>query len=183
MFFGDFDNDGRADLFGANGHVYPQVDRIDIGTRYRQRCLIFRNLGRGNFSDVTAEAGAGINTPRAHRGAALGDFDNDGDLDIIMMDLDGGPVLLENRSQPKANYLRIKAPVGSRITLEAGGLKQTDEARASGGYQSASEQVAHFGLGDAPSVERLNVRFPNGKVRTLTNVKANQLVTIEMEAQ
>lgn len=183
MFFGDFDNDGWGDLFAVNGHVYPQVDRIDIGVRYRQRCLLFRNLGQGNFTDVTSEAGAGINTPRAHRGAALGDFDNDGDLDVVMMDLDGGPVLLENRSQSKANYLRVKAPVGSRITVETGSLKQTDEARASGGYQSASEQVAHFGLGIATSVDRLSVRFPSGKVRTLTGVKANQLLTIDKEAQ
>lgn len=183
IFFGDFDNDGWGDLFAANGHVYPQVDRIDIGARYRQRCLLFRNLGQGNFTDVTSETGAGINTPRAHRGAALGDFDNDGDLDIVMIDLDGGPALLENRSQPKANYLRVKAPIGSRITIETGSLKQTDEARASGSYQSASEQVAHFGLGSAPTVDRLVVRFPNGKVRTLTNVKANQLLTIDKEAQ
>jgi hypothetical protein len=180
MFFGDFDNDGWGDLFAANGHVYPQVDRIDIGTRYRQRCLIFRNLGQGRFADVTSEAGAGLDTPRAHRGAALGDYDNDGDLDLLIMDLDGGPVLLENRSQPQS-YLRVKAPVGSRIIIEAAALKQMDEVRASGSYQSASEQIVHFGLGATQIVDRLNVRFPNGQTRTLTRVKANQLLTINKE--
>ncbi len=179
MFFGDFDNDGWDDLFAANGHVYPQVDRLDAVARYRQRCLVFRNLGRGNFADVTAEAGAGVNTTRAHRGAALGDYDNDGDLDVLLLDLDGGPTLLENRSRSLSAYLRIKAPVGSRITVEAAGMKQLDEIRASGSYQSASEQVAHFGLGGASIVERVSVRFPNGKTRTLTNVKVNQLLTLE----
>ncbi|MCI0336209.1 MAG: CRTAC1 family protein [Acidobacteria bacterium] len=183
MFFGDFDNDGWSDLFAANGHVYPQVDRIDIGTRYKQRCLIYRNLGPAGFADVTSDAGVGINTPRAHRGAALGDYDNDGDLDILILDLDGNPVLLENRSQPQGNYLRVKAPVGSRITIIAAKLKQMDEVRASGSYQSASEQIAHFGLGNTQIIESLMVRFPNGKTKTLTDVKVNQLLTINQEVR
>ncbi|MGH9937432.1 MAG: ASPIC/UnbV domain-containing protein, partial [Blastocatellia bacterium] len=136
-------------------------------------------LGRGNFADVTAEAGAGVNTPRAHRGAAIGDFDNDGDLDALLADLDGGPTLLDNRSQPRGAYLRVKAPAGSRITVEAAGMKQSDETRASGSYQSASEQAAHFGLGGASIVERVSVRFPNGKARTLTSVKVNQSLTFD----
>ena len=179
MFFGDFDNDGWSDLFAVNGHVYPQVDRLDAGARYRQRCIVFRNLGRGNFADVTAEAGGSVNTPRAHRGAALGDYDNDGDLDVLLIDLDSGPTLLENHSPSHGSYLRVKAPIGSRITVEAAGMKQLDETRASGSYQSASEQVAHFGLGGATIVERVSVRFPNGETRTLTNVKVNQLITLE----
>ena len=183
MLFGDFDNDGWSDLFVANGHVYPQVDRVDLGLRYRQRCLLFRNLGRGSFAEVTAKAGSGLNTPRAHRGAASGDYDCDGDLDLLVMDLDGNAVLLENRSRRAGNYLRVKAPVGSRLTVEAAGLKQTDEVRASGSYQSASEEIAHFGLGDARIVDRLSVRFPTGKTRTLTGVKANQLLTLNQETQ
>jgi hypothetical protein len=178
MFFADFDNDGWGDLFAANGHVYPQVDQLEIGTRYRQRCLVFRNLGRGNFADVTGTAGPGVNTPRAYRGAALGDYDNDGDLDVLVMDLDNGPVLLKNSSRPRGSYLRITAPAGTRLTIEANGIKQVDEVRASGSYQSASEQVAHFGLGNSTVVERLFIRFPNGKTRTLTNVKANQSLTL-----
>jgi enediyne biosynthesis protein E4 len=179
MFFGDFDNDGWSDLFAANGHVYPQFDRLGAGASYRQRCLVFRNLGRGRFADVTDGAGAGVNTPRAHRGAALGDFDNDGDMDVLMMDLDGGPTLLENRSQQRGGYLRVKARVGSRVTVETAGMTQVDETRASGSYQSASEQVAHFGLGAAPIVERVSVRFPNGRSKSLTNVKVNQFITID----
>jgi hypothetical protein len=172
MFFGDFDNDGWLDLFAANGHVYPQVDHAELGTKYRQRCLLFRNLGRGSFADVTAEAG--LNTPRAHRGAALGDYDNDGDLDVLLMDLDGQPVLLENRSPARGHYLRVKAPAGTRVTIEAGSIKMLDEIRASGSYQSASEQVAHFGLGNLQTIERVTVRFTNGAMKTLTGVKADQ---------
>jgi hypothetical protein len=174
MFFGDFDNDGWLDLFAANGHVYPQVDRAELGTKYRQRCLLFRNLGRGSFADVTATAGASINTPRAHRGAALGDYDNDGDLDILLLDLDGQAVLLENRSPARGRYLRVKAPVGTRVTIEAGGLRMLDEIRASGSYQSASEQVAHFGLGEVQTIERVTARFTNGATKTFTGVKADQ---------
>ena len=181
MFFADFDNDGWLDLCASNGHVYPQVDQIDIGTKYRQRALVLRNTGQGTFAEVTAEAG--LTAPRAHRGAALGDYDNDGDLDVLLMDLDGQPVLLENRSAPTNNYLRVRAPISSRVRVESGEWKQMDEVRASGSYQSASEAVAHFGLGPRATVERVTVKFPDGQSRTLTNVKANQVLTIGANAK
>jgi hypothetical protein len=183
MFFGDFDNDGWPDLFAANGHVYPQVERLASGLRYRQRCLLFRNLGRGSFADVTAESGPALNQPRAHRGAAPGDYDNDGDLDALLLDLDSQPVLLENRSPAAGHWLRVKAPVGARVALEAAGLKMLDEVRASGSYQSAPEQAAHFGLGALTALERVSVRFPQGKTKTLRNVKANQTLILKPETQ
>lgn len=176
LFFGDFDNDGWLDLFGANGHVYPQVERVDIGTKYRQRCLLLRNLGNGSFAEV--DAGEAVRTPRAHRGAALGDYDNDGDLDLLLMDLDAQPILLENRS-PQKNWLRVKAPIGTRITLAAGKLQWVDEVRGSGSYQSASESIAHFGVGDVPTIDRIVARFTNGKTKTLTTTKVNQTITIK----
>jgi hypothetical protein len=179
MFFGDFDNDGWLDLFAANGHVYPQVDRAELGTKYKQRCLIFRNLGQRGFADMTAEAGVGVNTPRAHRGAALGDYDNDGDLDILLMDLDGQPALLENRSPARGHFLRVKAPVGSRVTIEAGSIKMLDEIRASGSYQSASEQIAHFGLGSLQTLDRVTVRGVNGVTKVFTGVKADQTLEVK----
>ncbi len=178
MFFADFDNDGWPDLFAANGHVYPQVDRVDIGTKYKQRALLFRNTGKGGFNEIDD---AGLQAARAHRGGALGDYDNDGDLDLLLMDLDGQPVLLENRSAAKGQWLRVRAPVGTRITLEAGGVKWIDEVRASGSYQSASEPVAHFGLGSVTTLDRLTARFTTGKTKTLTGVKANQTLTIKGE--
>jgi hypothetical protein len=183
MFFGDFDNDGWPDLFAANGHVYPQVERLGSNLRYQQRCLLFRNLGQGSFADVTAEAGPALNQPRAHRGAAQGDYDNDGDLDVLLLDLDGQPVLLENRSPAVGHWLRVKAPVGARVTLAAAGLKLLDEVRASGSYQSASEQTAHFGLGNVTTVERVQVRFAQGKTKTLRNVKADQTLVVKPETQ
>ncbi|MGH9841820.1 MAG: CRTAC1 family protein [Blastocatellia bacterium] len=179
-FLADFDNDGWRDLFAANGHVYPQVDRLDIGTRYRQRCLLFRNLRDGTFADITA--GSGLATPRAHRGAALGDYDRDGDLDLLLSDLDGGPVLLENRTAA-GNYLRVRAPIGAKVTVEIGKLKQVDEVRASGGYLSASEPIAHFGLGDAQTVDRLSVRFADRQTKSWTRVKSNQVFTADSKGK
>ncbi len=181
MFFADFDNDGWPDLFAANGHVYPQVDRIDLGTKYRQRALVFRNTGKGGFTDVSAEAG--LQAPRAHRGGALGDYDRDGDLDLLLMDLDGQPVLLENRSASSGHWLRVRAAVGTRITLEAGGATWTDEVRASGSYQSGSEPVAHFGLGAVATIDRLTARFTTGRTEILRAVKADQLLTIKNEVR
>jgi hypothetical protein len=178
-FLADFDNDGWKDLFIANGHVYPQVDVMDVGTRYRQTCLLFRNLHNGKFQNVTTEAGKGIHTPRAHRGTALGDYDNDGDLDLLVMDIDGGPLLLENRTSSPGNYLRVKAPVGTRVTIEADGLRLLDEVRASGSYLAASEPVAHFGLGKVSLVDELQLRMPDGKTKILKNVAANQILSVD----
>ena len=106
----------------------------------------------------------------------MGDFDGDGDQDVLVMDLDGGPVLYENRSAGQGSYLRVKAPIGSRITIEAGSLRLIDEVRASGSYQSASEQVAHFGLGSVQSVDRVTVRFPDGKTKMFNGIKVNQTI-------
>jgi hypothetical protein len=97
------------------------------------------------------------------------------------MDLDRAPVLLENRSRPKGNYLRVKAPVGARVMVEASAVSQIDEVRASGSYLSASEPIAHFGLGNAGSVDRVIVRFSNGKTKSLAGVKSNQTITVWQE--
>jgi len=175
-FFADFDNDGWKDLFVANGHVYPQVDSVDIGTQYRQPCLLFRNLGNAKFANVTPLAGSALTEPRAYRGAALGDFDNDGDLDVLVMDLDGGPHLWENRVPGATSFVRVKAPVGSKVTIETEAGTQMDEIRASGSYQSACEPVAHFGLGRMERVGRLTVRFPNGRTRVFESVKSREVL-------
>ncbi len=174
VFLADFDNDGWPDIFGANGHVYPQVDRVAIGTSYRQRSLLFKNNGRGEFSQITG----GLTEARSHRGAALGDYDNDGDLDLLLMDLDGQPILLQNRTPAIGNYLRVQAPTGSLVKLEAGDLRLVDEVRASGSYQSSSEPVAHFGLGGLKTVERVSVRLPGGKMVMRAGVATNQVLKI-----
>jgi hypothetical protein len=131
--------------------------------------VLYRNNGDGTFTDVTSQAGVG--DARWSSSSGWADYDGDGLLD-------GGPVLLENRTQLQGTYLRVKAPVGARITVEAGGMRQVDEVRASGSHQSASEQVAHFGLGGASVVERIIIRFTNGKTRTMTKVEVNQSLTL-----
>lgn len=169
-------------MFAVNGHVYPQADRIS-GLQYQQPCLLFQNLRNGEFADITARAGAALTIRRSHRGAALGDYDNDGDQDLLLMDIDDGPVLLENRTAGQGNFLRIKAPVGSRIIVESGGHRQIDEIRASGSYLSASEQVAHFGLGAASLADRVTVRLAGGKTLVRENVRANQTLVIPANVQ
>lgn len=174
-FFADLDNEGWKDLFAVNGHVYPQVDRIP-GMSYRQPCLLLRNRGDGTFEEITTRAGEALGVLRSSRGAALGDFDNDGLLDILLMDIDRGPVLLRNKTRNPGNYIRVKAPVGSRITVTAGGSDRVDEIRASGSYLSASEQVAHFGVGEARFVDEIVIRFPDGRQERRGRTQVNQTI-------
>ena len=171
----DLDNDGWLDLLGVNGHVYPQVDRVGIGTGYRQPALLLRG-GPGGLSDVTAMAGSGLTTRRSHRGLALGDYDNDGDLDLLLMDLDGQPVLLENRTEGRGHHLRVRAPIGARIELEVDGIRRVAEIQAAGSYQSASESIAHFGLGSARMVSRVQIILPGHPIQELRDLPVDRVL-------
>ena len=177
ILFADFDQDGWLDLVGVNGHVYPQVDRLTIGTSYRQAGLLWQGDGKGGFVEATASAGVGLTTARSHRGMALGDVDRDGAPDLLLSDLDGQPILLLNRTSGRGRYLRVRAPLGSRVEVWAGGLRQVEEVRSSGSYLSASEQVAHFGMGERERAERVWVTLPGGRSKEWTNVRTDQTIT------
>ena len=186
-FFFDFDNDGLLDLFAVNGHVYPQVDAAKIGIGYAQAKLLYRNLGNGGFEDVTAQSGSALSLKRASRGAAYGDLDNDGDLDIVVNDLDGPPMLLRNvngDASGKWTILRLSGPapntfaLGARVKLFAGGRVQIREIRSGGSYLSQSDLRLHFGLGTSRMVDSIEVRWPDGKVSRLVNVPANKEISI-----
>jgi len=178
--FFDFDNDGWIDLFVANGHAYPQRDR------YRQRKLLHRNNHDGTFSEVAAQSGSALMEERASRGTAFGDIDNDGDVDIVVNDLDSAPQLLRNDGGNKNNWIIVKTigtksnrnGIGARVKVVSGDLTQVDEVRSGGSYISQNDLKLHFGLEKHTSVN-LQVRWPSSAVDTLTNVPVNRVVTVK----
>ena len=195
--FADFDNDGDLDLAVANGHIYPQIDRHPevIGT-YRQRNLLLENRsirdaatprapGEALFRDATTEAGPGFGVERAHRGLAVGDFDNDGRLDLLITALDEPPALLRNEGAA-GSWLTIVCeapggsaiPIGTRVTVVAGGRTLSRDIAAGDSYASSHDPRAHFGLGMAEMADEVQVRWPDGTRTLRKNVRARQFLTI-----
>lgn len=185
-FFFDYDNDGWQDIFVANGHVFPQADQLH-GTSvaaYRQRNLLFRNLGNGRFVEVGQEMG--MKSLEVSRGAAFADLDNDGALDIVVNNLDGHPSLLWNRNTPDHHYLSLKlvgkrsirSGIGARVRVRVGDQWQMQEVHSGGSYLSQSDLRLHFGLGKAKSAEEVEIRWPDGKMSYLKNVVADQVLPV-----
>ena len=172
----DFDNDGWLDLFEVNGHVYPEVDTRSAGSSYRQRAIVFHNLRNGKFAPMNI-----LDEVYAGRGAAVGDFDNDGAPDILINSIDGGPVLLKTKSTSGA-WLDVwvrRKPIGARIYVRAGDLIQMREITSSSGYLSSSSRWAHFGLAALDHADEVKIVWPGGKRKSLKNVRANQRLVIE----
>jgi enediyne biosynthesis protein E4 len=182
--FFDADNDGWLDLFQANGHVYPQVDSIPGGPSYRQPLQLFRNNRDGTFEDVSR---ALSNIPaESRRGAAFGDINNDGNIDIVMVNVGAPPTLLLNQS--KNNNHRVlfkligtksnKMAIGARVTVKAGKLTQFSEVRAGGSYLSSNDPRLHFGLGAEAAMTEVEIRWPSGRVEVMNNIPADFIYTI-----
>ena len=186
--FLDLDLDGFLDLVMARGHVYPEVDAHQIGT-YRQPTQIFRNLRNGKFDDVSASAGSGPQELHSSRGLAAGDFNNDGQMDLLIANLDEQPSLLQNQ-RITGSWLMLKlkgthcnrSAIGARVVLKAGALRMTREVKSGGSYQSQNDLRLHFGLGSARTAEQIQIRWPCGKMQTIRNVNSNQILTIEEKA-
>jgi len=185
--FFDYDHDGWLDLFVVNGHVYPQIEGAFPGGQYRQRKLVYRNLGNGAFADVSNALGEALRERRASRGAAFGDYDEDGDVDVVVNDLDGPPMLLRNDGGAQAgNWIKLQLAgtksnrnaVGAKVELKAGGLTQIDEVHAGDSYISHSDWRLHFGLGKAATVDEITIRWPSGKTEKLTKVAVNRVMKI-----
>jgi enediyne biosynthesis protein E4 len=185
--FFDFDHDGWADMFMANGHVYSQLAGRALHLTYRQSKLLYRNLGNGRFADVSSTSGAAIGEANLGRGCAFGDFDNDGDIDIIINNLDGPPTLLRNDGGNRRSWLAVKcigtksnrSAIGARVTLACGDRRQIDEVMSGSSYYSQHDLRLHFGLNDATKVDRLDVAWPSGGTETFRDVPANRLVVIQ----
>lgn len=184
--FYDFNNDGLKDLFVANGHIYPQVDRYGLKITYRQQNKLYLNTGQPKLWQVSNQAGPGLQIVKSSRGAVFADFNNDGNIDIAVAELDEAPSLLMNQGVAGNRWIQIKlagnqsnrAGVGARITITCGGLKQTREVKAGGSFASSNDPRAHFGLGRATRVDEVTVRWPSGKVTRMTGVKTDQIVVI-----
>ena len=185
--FFDYDNDGWPDILAVNGHVYPQMENASVGTTYRQRMLLFHNERDGKFREVAAESGAALMTPRASRGVAFGDLDNDGFIDVVVNNLDGKPTILKNDGGSHNNWVTIKLigggknrdAIGARVKVVSGELTQWDEVHAGGGYLSADDLRLHYGLQRKTKVDLVEVHWPDGKLETVGNVPANNFLVIE----
>ena len=190
--FFDFDNDGWPDLFMVNGHVYPQVDTLDVGARYREPKLLFLNQHDGTFRNISELAGPAIRLPQVSRGAAFGDLFNDGRIDIVVENLDGKPLILRNEggnhnhwiefelAGTKSNRLalnaRLKAYAGDRVQ---GDLVQVDEVRSGGSYLSQNDLRIHFGLASHDHLDRVEILWPSGKTEIINNLAADRLYSVK----
>ena len=191
--FFDMENDGWADMLICNGHVYPEVEQLKTEAGYPQRKLLYKNLRNGRFDDVSYDAGPGISTPVAARGCAFGDFDNDGDLDVVVNTVNDFPQLLRCDSATGNNWIKIKtigtksnrSGIGARIKCvthppeDKHEHSQIDEVRSGGGYFSQNDLRVHFGIGKAEKVELLEIRWPSGLVETLKDIKSNQVIFVK----
>ena len=185
--FLDYDNDGWKDLFIANGHVYSQIAGRHLHLTYKQPKLLYRNLGDGRFEDVSANAGSAVRAENLGRGCAFGDFNNDGNVDIVINNLDGPPSLFRNDQGNKNNWIMIKcigtrsnrSAIGTRVRVTAARHSQIDEVMSGGSYYSQSDLRLHFGLGKAIKVEKIELAWPSGLKESFSNVEANQLLIVK----
>jgi predicted nucleotidyltransferase len=182
----DLDNDGWLDLFVVNGHVYPRVDDLAEGSKYLQRKEIYRNLGNGRFEEVTAELGGDLLDVHASRGAAFGDFDDDGDIDVLVTNMNSLPSLYRNEYAGPNTWIGFKlegttsnrAAIGARVEIETGGRTMVREVRSGASFLSHNDLRLHFGLGEAETVDTVRVRWPNGDVETFEGRAAGSYVII-----
>ena len=185
--FLDYDNDGKVDLFIANGHVLDNISRYHADTSYAEPKLMFRNQGGGVFANVSDQLGPDFQAPRVSRGVAVGDFDNDGRLDILVNNNGEAPQLLRNTVANSNHWLELlligsksnRDAVGARVKLVAGDLVLTAQRMGGGSYQSAQDPRLHFGLGSRIGVDALQIRWPSGAVTRLAKVKSDQVLAVQ----
>jgi hypothetical protein len=184
--FFDYDNDGDLDLSITNGHVIDNVALIRKGARHAQPRLLLQNTGAGGFRDVSGSAGSGFEGEGVGRGLMAGDIDNDGDLDLLVTNNGGPPNLLRNEGGHRGSALLVRligtastrSALGAKLRLTAGGRTLVREVTSGASYLSGSDTRAHFGLGERTRAERLEIRWPGGRVEQIRDLAANQILTI-----
>ena len=181
--FVDMDNDGWLDLIAVTGHVYPQVDSLPSGGGYREPKMFHLNQKDGTFCDASDMAGKALMERHVSRGLAVGDLFNDGNMDVVIGDLDGGPMILRNQGVPGRHWVSFELTGGpksnrlalnARITLVSGGMTQTDEVHSGGSYLSQNDLRIHFGLANATKIDKVEIHWPSGYNEVLTNLAADQ---------
>ena len=185
--FMDYDNDGARDLFMANGHVLDNIERYHADTRYAEPKLMFRNTGRGIFENVSERLGGDFQLPCVSRGAAIGDFDNDGDLDILVNNNGQHPQLLRNDGGNANHWLEIlligaksnRDGIGARVKVAAADLVLYDQRKGGMSYQSAQDPRLHFGLGQRSRIDAVEITWPSGIVTKLSNLKSDQIIAVK----
>jgi len=185
--FMDYDNDGARDLFMANGHVLDNIERYHADTQYAEPKLMFRNTGRGIFENVSDRLGPDFQLPCVSRGAAIADFDNDGDLDILINNNGQRPQLLRNDGGNANHWLEIllmgtksnRDGVGARVKISVGDLVLYDQRKGGMSYQSAQDPRLHFGLGQHSTIDAVEIAWPSGLVTKLSNLKSDQIVAVK----
>lgn len=187
--FFDPDNDGWLDILLVNGHVYPEVEKLTTEAGYPQRKVLYRNLRNKSFQDITEKIGGALMEPTSSRGCAFGDFDNDGDVDVVINPVNDSPVLmrLDTPAESKNNWIAVKAVgtksnrsgIGARIKCVTDEQMQINEVRSGGSYYSQNDLRVHFGVGKASKVKTIEVSWPSGKVDVLKDIAVNQVVTVK----
>ena len=183
----DFDNDSWPDLFYSVGNLYPRVERYNSRYPYRGPRFLFRNRGDGTFDNITDQCGPGLTTPHSSRGCAFGDFDNDGDMDVLVMNMNEPPSLLRADVATGHNWLKVKlagvrsnrTAIGARVDVIAGGRRQSQVVQSQSSYYSVNDLRLHFGLGRATQADRIAIRWPSGLREKITDVHPNRVVYIE----
>lgn len=184
--FFDFDNDGWKDLLLVNGHAFPEVDRLRLDIRYKDRAILYRNQGGGVFADISERSGPGLLERHPARGAAFGDIDNDGAVEVLINNQNEPPTLLKRSGLSGNNWILLKlegvrsnrGAVGARVRVTAGGRTQIDEVRSGGSYLSQNDPRLHFGLGRASRIERLEIDWPSGVRQVRRDLSVNRVVVV-----
>jgi enediyne biosynthesis protein E4 len=180
----DLDNDGYPDVFFVTGSVYPEVEKKLPQFPYKTRRVLFRNLGNGTFEELESQGGAGISAAHSSRGCAFGDFDNDGDIDVLIVNMNEPPSLLRNDLKVKQNWLKVqlqgvksnRSAIGARVVAHYGGKTQAQALVSQSSYYSCNDPRLHFGLGAAMEVD-LDIHWPSGLHESYRRVAGNRLVT------
>jgi hypothetical protein len=184
--FMDIDNDGWLDVIAVSGHVYPQVDTLPSGGGYRQPKLLQLNQKDGTFCDASDQAGPALKEKHVSRGLAVADLFNTGNVDVVVGDLDGAPMILKNHGVPERHWVSFelagtksnRLALNARIKIVAGGMTQTDEIHSGGSYLSQNDLRVHFGLGETKKIDSVEIRWPSGKIENLGPLSADQYYSV-----